>query len=136
MQVVVDDDRGLRRVGENGDRLFVGMHPGSAARESSDQEAHHEPSLPHLVVPHLLPRLDVHRLVHVVERRFGDLAGSAAALCHDVVQVCRVFTQSRARVPHRCHAFYDSIGDEFLAIDTADDGCPAFGINLLLNHRQ
>jgi hypothetical protein len=31
VQVVVDDDRGLRRVGENRYRLFVGMHPGSAA---------------------------------------------------------------------------------------------------------
>src|SRR3954470_258383 len=31
VQVVVDDDGGLRRVGEYRDRLFVGMHPGSAA---------------------------------------------------------------------------------------------------------
>jgi len=80
--------------------------------------------------------LDLHRLGYVVERRFGDLAGPAAAFCHDVVQVRGIFAQARARVPHRRHAFHDSIGDEFLAIDTADGGCPAFGINLLLNHRQ
>ena len=37
VEVVVDDHRSFRRGGENGDRLFVGVHPGSAARESSDQ---------------------------------------------------------------------------------------------------
>ena len=37
-------------------------------------------------------------------------------------------TQSRARVPHRCHPFNDWIGDEFLAIDAADGSSPAFGI--------
>ncbi len=52
VQIVVDDDRGFRRVGENGDRLFVGMHPGSAARESSDQGAAHERPLPYLAVLH------------------------------------------------------------------------------------
>jgi hypothetical protein len=45
-----------------------------------------------------------------MERHFGDLAGPAAALCHDVVQVCGIFAQARARVPHRRHAFDDSIG--------------------------
>src|ERR1051326_6450103 len=79
--------------------------------------------------------LDIHRLVHVMERRFGDFAGSAAAISHDVSEVRGIFTQARARVPHRCHAFDDSIGNEFLAIDAADGGSPAFGINLLLNHR-
>jgi hypothetical protein len=34
--------------------------------------------------------LDVHCFVHIMQRRFGDLAGPAAALCHNVVQVCRV----------------------------------------------
>ncbi len=83
VQVVVNDDRAFRRVGENGDRLFVGVHPGSAARESS---------LPNLATPYLLPHLNVHRLVHVMERRFGDLAGPTAALCYDVVQVCGILT--------------------------------------------
>ena len=80
--------------------------------------------------------LYLHRLGYVGERRFGDLAGPAAALCHDVVQARGIFAQARARVPHRRHAFDDSIGDELFAIDTADGGCPAFGINLFLNHRQ
>jgi hypothetical protein len=32
-------------------------------------------------------RLYLHRLVHILQRRFGDLAGLVASLCHDVVQV-------------------------------------------------
>ena len=35
--------------------------------------------------------LDLHRFGYVVERCSGDLAGPAAALCHDVVQVCGIF---------------------------------------------
>ena len=80
--------------------------------------------------------LDVHRFVHIVERRFGDLAGPPAAFRYDVIQARGVFAQARARVPHRRHPLHHSIGHEFLAIDTADGGGPAFGINLLLNHRQ
>jgi len=99
LQVVVNEDRGLRRVGEKGDRL------------------------------------DVHGFVHIMQRRFGDLAGPSATLGHNVVQVRGIFTQARTCVPHRRHAFDDAIGNELLAIDTADGGGPAFGINLLLNHR-
>ena len=79
--------------------------------------------------------LYLHRLGYIMKRCFGDLAGPSAALGHNVVQVRGIFTQARTCVPHRRHAFNDSIGDELLAIDTADGGCPAFGIDLLLNHR-
>lgn len=80
--------------------------------------------------------LDVHRLGHIVQCCFGYLACPSTSLHHNVVQVRRIFTQSRARVPHRRHAFDDAIGDKLLAIDTADGGGPAFGINPLLNCRQ
>lgn len=78
----------------------------------------------------------MHRLVHVVEGRLGDLAGATAALCHDVIQVRRIFAEPRPRLPHRRHPFDDSIGDQFLAVDTADGGGPTFSINSLLNYRQ
>lgn len=36
--------------------------------------------------PEVYP-LNLHRLVHIMQRRFGDLACPGASLCHDVVQV-------------------------------------------------